>query len=69
MLPKGGWREARKGDRLAECAALMPDEMEAHVLAQRDVLEGAFILDVMVGRRPSWHLPGLLLIGDAAHLG
>jgi len=67
MLPKGGWREARQRDWLAECAALMPAALGAHVLAHREALDGPTLLDVVVGRCPRWHAPGLLLLGDAAH--
>lgn len=67
MLPKGGWRQARQRDWLAECAALMPEPLASHLRGQRDALDGPFPLDVMVGRCPRWHAPGLLLLGDAAH--
>ncbi len=67
MLPKGGWRSARGRDWLAECAALLPDPLRQHVLAHRDEVVGPSLLDVMVGRCPRWHAPGVLLLGDAAH--
>jgi 2-polyprenyl-6-methoxyphenol hydroxylase-like FAD-dependent oxidoreductase len=67
MLPKGGWRAARERDWLGECAALMPEPFAGHLLAHRDELDGPSLLDVMVGRCPRWHAPGLLLLGDAAH--
>jgi 2-polyprenyl-6-methoxyphenol hydroxylase-like FAD-dependent oxidoreductase len=67
MLPRGGWREARERDWLSECAALLPEPLAAHLLAERAALEGPVPLDVVVGRCPRWHRPGLLLLGDAAH--
>lgn len=67
MLPKGAWRSARERDWLAACAALLPDPLAAHLLAHRDALVGPSLLDVMVGRCPRWHVPGLVLLGDAAH--
>jgi 2-polyprenyl-6-methoxyphenol hydroxylase-like FAD-dependent oxidoreductase len=67
MLPKGGWRSARERDWLAECAALLPEPLDQHLLSHRDALLGPVLLDVMVGRCPRWHTPGLLLLGDAAH--
>jgi 2-polyprenyl-6-methoxyphenol hydroxylase-like FAD-dependent oxidoreductase len=67
MLPKGAWRSARERDWLAECAALMPEPLGEHLRSHRDALVGPSLLDVMVGRCPRWHAPGLLLLGDAAH--
>jgi 2-polyprenyl-6-methoxyphenol hydroxylase-like FAD-dependent oxidoreductase len=67
MLPKGGWRAARERDWLGECATLMPEPFAGHLLAHRADVEGPSLLDVMVGRCPRWHAPGLLLLGDAAH--
>lgn len=67
MLPKGDWRGARERDWLAECAALLPEPLGEHLLSHRDAVIGPSLLDVMVGRCPRWHAPGLLLLGDAAH--
>ena len=67
LLQKGEWRNAKKRDWLAECAALMPESTAAHLLSQREALEGPSLLDVIVGRCASWHKPGVLLLGDAAH--
>jgi 2-polyprenyl-6-methoxyphenol hydroxylase-like FAD-dependent oxidoreductase len=67
MLPKGGWRRARERDWLADCAALLPEPFSEHLLSHREALMGPSLLDVMVGRCPRWHVPGLLLLGDAAH--
>jgi 2-polyprenyl-6-methoxyphenol hydroxylase-like FAD-dependent oxidoreductase len=67
MLPKGDWRRARERDWLADCAALMPPPFGEHLLAHRQALVGPSLLDVIVGRCPRWHAPGLLLLGDAAH--
>lgn len=67
LLPKGGWRSARERDWLAECASLLPEPFASHLLSQREQLDGPTLLDVMVGRCRRWHVPGLLLLGDAAH--
>lgn len=67
LLQKGEWREAKRRDWLAECAALMPEQTAAHLLAQRDTLTGPNLLDVIVGRCARWHKAGVLLLGDAAH--
>lgn len=50
----------------AFCPAL-PPELAAHFRACKEQLEGPVYLDVQVGCCPQWHIPGLLLIGDAAH--
>ena len=57
----------RKNDWLAECSQLFPDWLAQHVLAHREKLDGPSLLDVIVGRCPQWSIPGLLLLGDAAH--
>ncbi len=67
LLEKGEWREMKKRDWLAACAALMPEPTAQHLLAHRNDLEGPILLDVIVGRCARWHLPGVLLLGAAAH--
>jgi 2-polyprenyl-6-methoxyphenol hydroxylase-like FAD-dependent oxidoreductase len=67
LLPKGRWPALRTTDWLSALASLLPEPIAAHVLASRAALEGPVLLDVVVGRCPRWSLPGLLLIGDAAH--
>jgi 2-polyprenyl-6-methoxyphenol hydroxylase-like FAD-dependent oxidoreductase len=67
MLPKGSWREVRQRDWLADCARLIPEPLAAHLLAHRTEISGPVLLDVVVGRCPRWHAPGVLLLGDAAH--
>lgn len=67
MLPKSSWPRMRRRDWLSELAALMPPDTARHLIASRDGIEGPTLLDVIVGRCPRWHAPGLLLIGDAAH--
>lgn len=67
LLEKGSWHEVKQRDWLAECAALMPADLAAHLLAQRDALDGPSLLEIIVGRCPRWHAPGVLLLGDAAH--
>jgi 2-polyprenyl-6-methoxyphenol hydroxylase-like FAD-dependent oxidoreductase len=41
--------------------------LREHLLAERDAIVGPSLLDVIVGRCPRWHAPGVLLLGDAAH--
>ena len=45
---------------------LSPD-LAAHVRAHSHALQKTILLDVMVGRLDAWTVPGLLLLGDAAH--
>jgi 2-polyprenyl-6-methoxyphenol hydroxylase-like FAD-dependent oxidoreductase len=67
LLPKGRWGTLRTTDWLAELLGLLPAPLATHVRASRAALEGPVLLDVIVGRCTRWSLPGLLLIGDAAH--
>lgn len=67
MLPKGSYRAVRHADWAEELALPLPAWLAEHVRAERARIEGPVVLDVIVGRCPSWTAPGLLLIGDAAH--
>jgi 2-polyprenyl-6-methoxyphenol hydroxylase-like FAD-dependent oxidoreductase len=48
-------------------AAASPDWLAPHFQSQKDALERPLLLSIIVGRAPSWHRPGLLILGDAAH--
>lgn len=48
-------------------AAALPPKLAEHFRDHEDELEGPIFLDVQVGCAPQWSIPGLLLIGDAAH--
>jgi 2-polyprenyl-6-methoxyphenol hydroxylase-like FAD-dependent oxidoreductase len=67
VMPKGGLRELRGKDWLAESVGSAPSWLAEHVLAQRDEIDGPIRLNVLVGRCWRWTAPGLLLLGDAAH--
>ncbi|MGE4096328.1 MAG: FAD-dependent monooxygenase, partial [Candidatus Binatia bacterium] len=67
ILPKGAWPEVRQRDWLSECVRLFPVPLAHHVLKHRDELAGPSLLDVIVGRCPTWSRPGVMLLGDAAH--
>jgi 2-polyprenyl-6-methoxyphenol hydroxylase-like FAD-dependent oxidoreductase len=45
----------------------LPTYLAEHLRANRDLLTGATLLNVICGRLSHWTVPGLLLIGDAAH--
>lgn len=48
-------------------ASLSPDWLAQHFLAYRGAIASPIRLSVVVGHCPSWHQPGVLLLGDAAH--
>jgi 2-polyprenyl-6-methoxyphenol hydroxylase-like FAD-dependent oxidoreductase len=66
-LPKDRPADWQQNDWAAELAAASPDWLADHFRAQHDSLERPLLLSITVGRCPQWHLPGLLLLGDAAH--
>jgi 2-polyprenyl-6-methoxyphenol hydroxylase-like FAD-dependent oxidoreductase len=59
--------EWQKIDWAEKLAATAPDWLATHFRTQKDVIERPLLLSIVVGRCPRWHLPGLLLLGDAAH--
>jgi 2-polyprenyl-6-methoxyphenol hydroxylase-like FAD-dependent oxidoreductase len=59
--------EWQKIDWVEKLAAAAPDWLATHFRAQKDQIERPLLLSIVVGRCPQWHLPGLLLLGDAAH--
>jgi 2-polyprenyl-6-methoxyphenol hydroxylase-like FAD-dependent oxidoreductase len=48
-------------------AAAAPPWLAAHFRSAADSIEKPVLLSVVVGSCPRWHIPGLLLLGDAAH--
>jgi 2-polyprenyl-6-methoxyphenol hydroxylase-like FAD-dependent oxidoreductase len=66
-LPKnyaGNWQQEDWAEQLATAA---PDWLASHFRAQRASLARPLLLSIIVGRCPQWQVPGLLLLGDAAH--
>ncbi|MCY7368401.1 MAG: FAD-dependent monooxygenase [Chamaesiphon sp.] len=59
--------EWQKIDWAEKLAAAAPDWLASHFRAQKDSIERPLLLSIVVGRCPQWHVPGLLLLGDAAH--
>ena len=59
--------EWQKIDWAEKLAATAPDCLATHFRAQKNEIERPLLLSIVVGRCPQWHLPGLLLLGDAAH--
>jgi 2-polyprenyl-6-methoxyphenol hydroxylase-like FAD-dependent oxidoreductase len=59
--------QLKNRDWIETFAAALPSKLAEHFRDYRDELEGPIFLDVQVGCAPQWSIPGLLLIGDAAH--
>jgi 2-polyprenyl-6-methoxyphenol hydroxylase-like FAD-dependent oxidoreductase len=57
----------QKVDWAEKMAAAAPDWLANHFRAHKDAIERPLLLSIVVGRCPQWHVPGLLLLGDAAH--
>jgi len=58
------WKQV---DWVEKLAAISPDWLRNHIFAHRDSLTKPMLLSVVVGRCDRWSIPGLLLLGDAAH--
>ncbi|MBT9315391.1 FAD-dependent monooxygenase [Leptothoe spongobia] len=67
ILPKGGLGQLGDADWLRVAARSAPDWLAEHVLSQRASVTKPVRLNVVVGRCTQWWVPGMLLIGDAAH--
>jgi 2-polyprenyl-6-methoxyphenol hydroxylase-like FAD-dependent oxidoreductase len=70
VIPKGGYAalRARGAEGWAEeLIGRLPPFLADHLRAHRDAVAGATLLNVVCGRLTEWTVPGLLLIGDAAH--
>ena len=48
-------------------ASVSPPWLAAHLRQNAETIERPVLLSVVVGRCPRWYVPGLLLLGDAAH--
>jgi 2-polyprenyl-6-methoxyphenol hydroxylase-like FAD-dependent oxidoreductase len=48
-------------------AAAAPDWLAGHLRSQKDAIDRPLLLSVVAGCCPLWQVPGLLLLGDAAH--
>jgi 2-polyprenyl-6-methoxyphenol hydroxylase-like FAD-dependent oxidoreductase len=67
IVPKGQAPTMLSTDWIEAFAPALPESLAEHFRQQRQALEGPIYLDVIVGRCPRWSMPGLLLMGDAAH--
>jgi 2-polyprenyl-6-methoxyphenol hydroxylase-like FAD-dependent oxidoreductase len=69
-IRKGSFSELRGRGLEAwteEMLAAVPAEVAAYLRGQQAALGRAVLLDVICGRLERWAVPGLLLLGDAAH--
>ena len=66
IMPKGGLGQLGQ-DWLAAAVASAPDWLATHMRQHRDETTEPIRLNVLVGRCDQWTVPGLLLLGDAAH--
>jgi 2-polyprenyl-6-methoxyphenol hydroxylase-like FAD-dependent oxidoreductase len=70
MIPKGGLAALRaRGMEVwtEELISRLPGYLADHLRTHRQAVAGATLLNVVCGRLTEWTVPGLLLIGDAAH--
>jgi 2-polyprenyl-6-methoxyphenol hydroxylase-like FAD-dependent oxidoreductase len=70
VIPKGGYAALRArgaAEWTEELIGRLPAYLADHLRAHRDAVAGATLLNVVCGRLTEWTVPGLLLIGDAAH--
>ncbi|NJP96698.1 FAD-dependent oxidoreductase [Nonomuraea sp. FMUSA5-5] len=68
MIPKGGFAAVERAgvEEIREGTAAVVPELAGRVRHLRS-MDDVTMLEVRVNRAARWHLPGLLLIGDAAH--
>lgn len=67
IVEKGRAKTMKDRDWIEEFAQAVPAAIAQHFRQQRQQLEGPIFLDVIVGVCRQWSIPGLLLVGDAAH--
>jgi 2-polyprenyl-6-methoxyphenol hydroxylase-like FAD-dependent oxidoreductase len=70
VIPKGGYAAMRTrgaDNWTEELIGRLPAFLANHLRAHREAVAGAMLLNVVCGRLTTWSIPGLLLIGDAAH--
>jgi 2-polyprenyl-6-methoxyphenol hydroxylase-like FAD-dependent oxidoreductase len=70
FIPKGSFPMLRARavvEWTDELIGRAPDYLADHLRAHREAVAGVTLLNVVCGRLSEWTLPGLLLIGDAAH--
>lgn len=64
---KSSLQDLKNRDWIEDFAVALPPSLASHFRSHRHELEGPIFLDVQVGCAARWQVPGLLLLGDAAH--
>lgn len=67
LLPRGAHHPGKEIDLAQRITEIVPAWFAEHVQANATTLEPPVLLNVVFGRCPQWHKPGVLLLGDAAH--
>ncbi len=70
VIDKGSFGDLRRlgiEGWVEEMAQHVSPDLAAHLRAERGAITHPFVLDVVCDRLARWTLPGLLLLGDAAH--
>ena len=71
IVEKGTGKERhsqlKEQDWIERFATALPPKLAEHFRRHKNELEGPIFLEVQVGCCEQWSIPGLLLIGDAAH--
>jgi 2-polyprenyl-6-methoxyphenol hydroxylase-like FAD-dependent oxidoreductase len=70
VIPKGAFAALRaRGaeEWTGELIGAFPAYLADHLTVHRELVASALLLNVVCGRLTEWTVPGLLLIGDAAH--
>ena len=67
IVEKGQAKNMRGCNWIEEFAQAAPPTLAEHFRKHHHLLEGPIFLDVIVGACSHWSVPGLLLLGDAAH--
>ncbi len=70
IIAKGSYRDFRGSEPGAwkdQMASVLPPPLATVFAAGRDRASEPFLLDVVCGMLPKWSVPGLVLMGDAAH--
>src|SRR5262249_46091860 len=70
IIAKGSFGDLRRrgiDGWLAEMERHVSPDLAAHLASTRDAITHPFLLDVVCDRVERWSVPGVLLLGDAAH--